>query len=76
MEKAMREQILALRGIFSYSLIAKRFGITRNAVAGIMWRADWPAGKRTRSKSGDLNACGMGRHGGGQYARHTELNSR
>ena len=76
MEKAMREQILALRGIFSYSLIAKRFGITRNAVAGIMWRANWPAGKRTRSKSGYLNACGTGWHGPGHFTRHTKLNSR
>lgn len=73
----MHEQILALRGIFSYSLIAERFGISRNVVAGIMWRADWPPEKRIPSPRGKAgNKCGLGRHGGGPHARHTVANSR
>jgi len=65
----MHEQILAMRGKLSFSLIAEHFGISRNAVAGIMWRANWPPEKRVCSpRSKSPNKCGIGRHGHGEYA--------
>jgi len=63
-----REQIkaavLAMRGKKSFSLIARDLGISRNAVAGLLFRQDH-AGQRT---------TGTGRHGGGhKYAKECLL---
>lgn len=62
-------KILSLRGKKSFSLIAEELGITRNVVAGVMWRANWPPASRVKSPNGQSkNKCGMGRHGPGPYA--------
>lgn len=69
--EAMHEQILALRGIKSYGLIAAEFGLTRNQVAGIMFRAKWPPEKRVPSPRGLTgNKIGHG-YRRGPWARHT-----
>lgn len=44
------ERILALRGTMSFGLIARKLNISRNVVAGVCWRADWPH-KLRRAKS-------------------------
>jgi hypothetical protein len=62
------EKILALRGKKSFTLIAREFGITRNAVAGVMWRADWQPAERVACPSGFKTKCGLGHHGGGKWA--------
>jgi len=60
----------------SYQLVADRYGITRNQVAGIVWRAknpietrQWTFGPNGKRKS--RNKCGRGRHGGGEYPAMT-----
>lgn len=63
-------KILALRGKKSFSLIAAELGLTRNIVAGVIWRARHPV--RTRYASADRrNSTGTGHHGHGPYAAVT-----
>ncbi len=66
-------KILALRGQKSFGLIARELGITRQAVAGVCWRADWPHEKRISAKGDDRkNHSGTGRKGGAhQFAKET-----
>jgi DNA invertase Pin-like site-specific DNA recombinase len=45
-------KILKMRHRKSYGLIAKELGISRNIVAGVCFRADWPAEIRVNNKSG------------------------
>lgn len=71
--KTRNAKILSLRGKKSFGLIAKELGISRNVVAGVMFRANWPADKRTSSPNskGGMNKAGIGRHGNGRYAKKT-----
>lgn len=67
--KVRNAKILALRGQKSLGLIAREIGLTRNIVAGVCWRADWPARTCKRDpKTGKRNRSGTGRHGHGEYA--------
>lgn len=76
--KAARNlQILRLRGSMSFSLIAKAVGgITRDVVAGVLWRADNPIEVRQRHSPGDPRKTGAGHHGPGRYAPRTKYTER
>ena len=64
------KRILSLRGKMSFAMIAARLGISRNAVAGVCWRADWPSEKCIRKgPAGTMN--GRGHHGPGKEAKRT-----
>jgi hypothetical protein len=71
--KIRNAKILSLRGKKSFGLIAKELGISRHAVAGVCFRADWPEKLRKRSPNGKggRNKAGTGHHGGGRYAQQT-----
>lgn len=58
---ARNAAILALYGKKSFALIALELDIERNIVAGVVFRANHPAGTRD----------GIGRHGRGPYAEQT-----
>lgn len=64
--------ILALRGTMSFSLIGEALGLTRDVVAGVVWRADYPVEVRRRH-----SACGKkigtGHSGPGRYPRRTKF---
>jgi hypothetical protein len=64
----------------SYSLIAKRYGLTRNQVAGMIWREKNPIHTRPVTVGADgyrrRNTCGRGRHGGGPIPAKTLQNTR
>lgn len=63
------QRVARLRGKLSYTLIAEQLGLTRNVVAGIFWRSDWPYRKRTTSGEGQgRHNCGTGHNGPGVYA--------
>lgn len=67
------QKILALVGQKSFGLIARELGITRNVVAGVVFRARWPLSERVPSpgygkQTGGGNKCGLGHHGAGEYA--------
>ncbi len=65
-------KVLSLRGEMSFGLIAKKLGVSRNVVAGICFRVDWPHSSRVRSpnaRSG--NKSGTGRRPPRQYANRT-----
>lgn len=70
--EARNERILALCGQKSFGLIAAELGLTRNIVAGVVWRARWPVEQRCRSKGcKGRNMIGTGHHGCGPYAAET-----
>lgn len=55
------KKILKLRGKKSMGLIALEMGVTRNAVAGVFFRADWPVEARIPSEGGHSpNKIGTG----------------
>jgi hypothetical protein len=59
--KIRNAKILSLRGKKSFGLIARELGISRNVVAGVCFRADWPAATRVASSGrSKRNKCGMG----------------
>lgn len=60
--------ILKLRGAKSFTVIAAELGLTRNVVAGVMFRARHPANTRYSSSHGRRNKTGTGHHGHGAYA--------
>lgn len=69
------QQILALRDLYSYSLIAEMLGVTRNVVAGVCFRADWDQTEMTCSPGARApNKCGLGHHGGGKWPAHHKKN--
>lgn len=47
---SLKEQILSQYGKKSYGLLAREFGISRSAVAGIVWRANRAAGAKPKTK--------------------------
>jgi len=66
------EKILSMRGLKSFTLIAKELGISRSVVAGVCWRHDWPYKYRVPSPNSiSGNSCGLGRHGPGEHAKIT-----
>lgn len=71
MTHPLADKILALRGKKSFGLIARKLGVSRNIVAGVMFRAAWPVGTRVPSPGYRYggNKSGTGHHGGGRYAR-------
>jgi hypothetical protein len=66
-----RRKILALYGKKSFGLIARELGITRNIVAGTVFRSQYPSKVRVSSPNGSRNKIGVGHHGPGCYARKT-----
>jgi hypothetical protein len=69
----LASKILKLREKKSYGLIGKELGVSRNVVAGVMFRARH-RGKKLMSSpnsTGSGNKTGVGRHGPGKYARKT-----
>lgn len=62
MTSELRAIVLSEARTMSYGLIAKRNGITRNQVAGVVWRATNPPASRKIRR---------GRHGCGCYAQKT-----
>lgn len=64
----------------SYSLVAEKYGMTRNQIAGMVWRQKNPPdtrvyfNKSTRKRHGGM--CGRGRHGPGEIPPITASNSR
>lgn len=65
--------ILALYGKKSFGLIAKELGISRNTVAGVVFRYNYPPRHRVCSKNsgGSPNMVGNGRRPDGRYAAKT-----
>ncbi len=76
----MNSKIIEDSKSMSYALIAEKYGITRCAVAGIVWRHKNP----TRTRIYEKNAkgrwkggkCGRGWHGCGEYPAMTLHNTR
>lgn len=66
--ESIRTRVLALKGKKSYGLIAKEVGLTRNQVAGIMFRASHPYTERIAASPGIGNKIGTG-YRTGAYAR-------
>ncbi len=65
-------KILALQGKKSFSLIAADLGLTRNIVAGVIWRSRHPVEVRYASaNSPGRNMIGTGHRGHGPYAAET-----
>lgn len=67
-------EILRLRGRKSYGLIAKELNVTRNVVAGVIFRHDWPVEKRVADRHDPTkrNRSGTGKRGGPRpYAAET-----
>lgn len=63
------KRILALAGKKSYGLIADEMGITRCAVAGVVFRDKYPSRHRECSPNGKSpNKIGKGHRGNGRYA--------
>lgn len=79
MTPAERQKIIAFEAThdWSYQLVADHFGITRNQVAGILFRARHPYSERTRSPacSGGKNKIGTG-YRCGIHAAMTAANTR
>lgn len=69
--------IIALYGKKSFGLIAKELGISRNVVAGVIFRHNYPPGHRVCSpkSGGSPNKIGEGYSGNGRYAAQTLPNS-
>lgn len=60
-------RILELAGKKSFGVIARELRISRHAVAGVVWRAKWPAETRVYAPFGTGGGkCGNGRMGGRQ----------
>lgn len=65
-KQQLNAKILRLRGKKSFGLIAKELGITRNVVAGVMFRDNWPIELRVSAPGERFkNRSGTGRRGGG-----------
>ena len=60
----LTEKIMKLHGKKSYGLIAKELGITRNVVAGVIFRNSWPIELRRAMSGGRHNKIGGGQIGG------------
>ncbi len=78
MSKAQREAIIefATNNSWSYQLIADHFRVTRNVVAGILFRHRHPPSERVSSPNGVApNKVGTG-YRRGEYATYTAWNSR
>lgn len=58
----------------SYQVIAERRGLTRNQIAGAIWRHKNPPG--TRSPNGKSNKCGRGYRGPSYIPKKTAWTSR
>lgn len=56
-------RILRLAGKKSYTIIGEQVGVTRDVVAGVIWRERWPSSKR----HGRLRTCGNGHNGPGAF---------
>jgi len=71
--KLRNKKILLMYGEKSFQLIADKLGVTRNVVAGVIWRENWPIKNRIKSNSKSFcgNKCGTGRHGPGEHAPET-----
>lgn len=71
----LADEILGMRGKKSFGLIAKELGVTRNVVAGVCFRHDYPCEVRVRAGHkgrGGGNKIGTGRKGGPRrYAKRT-----
>lgn len=66
-------RIVSLRGSMSFSLIAAEIGgITRDVVAGVLWRLDNPIEVRKRRVGGDARKTGTGHSGPGRYPPKTK----
>ena len=66
------KRILSLRGKMSFAMIAARLGVSRNAVAGVCWRADWSGENLMRERSGRAGPkSGTGHHGPGKDPKRT-----
>ena len=76
----LNQRILAFakkkRGKLSYQLIANHFDVSRNVVAGIVFRDRHPCGTRVSSPNGNNNKIGTGYHGHGAYPEMTAQNTR
>lgn len=68
---ARNAKILALYGKKSFGLIAKELGISRNTVAGVVFRHNYPADIRNSAPNGCRNKIGVGHHGPWKYAPKT-----
>lgn len=58
----LAKKVLKLRGQKSFGLIAKELDVSRNVVAGICFRADYPVEVRLAVSGGFHNKLGIG-HG-------------
>lgn len=80
MLQTTKRAILSDVKAMSFALVAERYGLTRNQVAGIVWRAKNPSSKCTRIKNQDGvwggPTCGRGRHGPGSFPAKTLSNTR
>lgn len=71
--KAARNlKIVALRGTMSFSLIGKAVGVSRDIVAGVLWRIDNPIEVRKARVGGDARKTGTGHSGPGRYPPRTK----
>jgi hypothetical protein len=60
---------------WSYQLVADTFGVSRNVVAGLIFRDTYPVSVRKKA-SGQSNKIGTGRRGGCRYfPKYHALNS-
>jgi hypothetical protein len=79
MTKDERQKIIAFEAThdWSYQLVADHFGITRNQVAGILFRHRHPYSERCRSPNcaGGRNKIGTG-YRNGIFAAMTAANTR
>lgn len=79
MNEVLRNKILRMRGKKSYGLIAEELGISRNSVAGVMFRAAHPGVRQTnqgrRSNYGNYapKHRKMGAPVGNQYAKNAKM---
>lgn len=58
--RTRNEKILRMVGQKSYELIAEHFGISRNAVAGVIFRDRYPRATLVSSPHGKRNKIGTG----------------
>jgi transposase len=60
---------------WSYQLVADHFGVSRNTVAGAIFRHKNPLSKRIAGKDRSKNMVGRGRHGPGPIPKYTAYES-
>lgn len=68
-DEKREQEIMSLYGKLSFALIAKKVGVTRNVVAGVVFRHRHPYSARISSPDGVHNKIGGGHHGHGVYAK-------